>query len=216
MGRGAILAHLLDHSSAGSGRPVVVKRVEVQNAELNLRAVRKHLQLLHGLKHHNVVKVIGALDEASYSQGLVSYLVEYMPQKSLHNVLASMPEASVDQAVLLSTLTQIAAGMAYLESIKLVHGQLSCHNCYVDADGTVKVGEFGVRWEQESVALRWMSWESALEGCFSSASDVWSFGVCGWEVYSLCSQLPYNDLDEEGVFENLKSMHHNGELEVLY
>jgi len=216
IGKRAILARLLEHSSSGSGRPVVVKRVEAQKAEMDLRPVKKHLQLLHGLKHYNFVKVIGALDDGSYnSQFLTSYLVEYMPQGSLRNILASIPETSVDQATLLSSLTQIAAGMAYLESTKMVHGQLSCHNCYVDADGAVKVGEFGVRWEHEGSAVRWMSWESALEGSFSTASDVWSFGVCGWEVYSLCAQLPYNDLDEEGVFENLKSLHLNGELKVV-
>ena len=86
---------------------------------------------------------------------------------------------------------QIAAGMAYLSSIGVVHRDLACRNVLVSADKALKISDFGLSRETEDmyvqqstgrVPYKWMALESILAREFTSASDVWSFGVVLWEV----------------------------------
>ena len=86
---------------------------------------------------------------------------------------------------------QIAAGMAYLSSIGIVHRDLACRNVLVNADKALKITDFGLSREAEEmyiqqsmgrVPYKWMALESILAREFTSASDVWSYGIVLWEV----------------------------------
>ena len=78
---------------------------------------------------------------------------------------------------------------------------LACRNCFINTGMTVKVGNFGMAQKlyasdyvrvcgQVVLPIRWMAPESIIYGIFSLQSDVWSFGVVVWEVFSFALQ-PY-------------------------
>ena len=122
-------------------------------------------------------------------------VTEFMSKGALLNYLRDHPEsASLTIIDLIDMASQIASGMAYLEKVKLVHRDLAARNCLVGENRTVKVADFGlarILEEDYYIAqfgtkfpIKWTAPEAANKGKFTSKSDVWSFGILLYELFT--------------------------------
>ncbi|XP_017854588.1 vascular endothelial growth factor receptor 1 isoform X2 [Drosophila busckii] len=112
---------------------------------------------------------------------------------------------SVTTNDLVSWAFQVARGMDYLSSKKVLHGDLAARNILLCEGNVVKICDFGLarsmyrgdnykKSESGKLPIKWLALESLSDHVFSTYSDVWSFGIVLWELFSL-AKVPYPGID---------------------
>ncbi|KAL9699926.1 hypothetical protein quinque_003367 [Culex quinquefasciatus] len=188
---------------------VAVKALK-ENASAKTQAdFKREIELISDLKHDNIVCILGVV----LKEEPLCMLFEYMAQGDLHEFLiANSPNEGkqLTQLQFLLISQQICDGMEYLASHHYVHRDLAARNCLVGESLTVKISDFGLsrdiyssdyyRVQSKSLLpVRWMPSESILYGKFTTESDVWSFGVVLWEIYSYGLQPYYGYSNQEVI-----------------
>uniref|UniRef100_A0A8C4J4M5 receptor protein-tyrosine kinase n=1 Tax=Dromaius novaehollandiae TaxID=8790 RepID=A0A8C4J4M5_DRONO len=163
---------------------------------------------LRGLHHRNLLPITHVcIEEGEKPMVLLPYmnwgnLKLFLRQCKL--VEANNPQA-ISQQDLVHMAIQIACGMSYLARREVIHKDLAARNCVIDDALQVKITDnalsrdlfpmdYHCLGDNENRPVRWMALESLVNNEFSSASDVWAFGVTLWELMTL-GQTPYVDID---------------------
>ncbi|XP_023253065.1 NT-3 growth factor receptor-like [Seriola lalandi dorsalis] len=182
---------------------------------------QREAELLTNLQHEHIVKFYGVCVDGDP----LIMVFEYMKHGDLNKFLrAHGPDAMIlvdgqplqtngelGLSQMLHIASQIAAGMIYLASQHFVHRDLATRNCLVGNGLLVKIGDFGMSRDIYStdyyrvgghtmLPIRWMPPESIMYRKFTTESDVWSFGVILWEIFTYGKQ-PWFQLANNEVIE---------------
>ncbi|XP_066954935.1 discoidin domain-containing receptor 2-like [Macrobrachium rosenbergii] len=217
----------------GATQMVAMKTLRAGASDSAKKDFRQEARILSRLDDANIVQLVGMVTRTEP----LCMLLEYMEYGDLYQFLRRhrgegtvtpvsfiAPEGEEDPVLsygaLIYIASQVASAMKYLESLKIVHRDLATRNCLVGRQLTIKISDFGMsralysndyyrlNEDRALLPIRWMAWESILQGRFSTKSDVWSFGVTLWEILTMARQQPYDELSDEGVLENISHCYH--------
>ncbi|XP_043935738.1 high affinity nerve growth factor receptor [Protopterus annectens] len=180
---------------------------------------QREAELLTVLQHEHIVKFYGVCKDG---EPLIM-VFEYMKHGDLNRFLRShgpdakildhskgQPFGQLNLTQMLQIATQIASGMVYLASLHFVHRDLATRNCLVGDNLVVKIGDFGMSRDIYStdyyrvggrtmLPIRWMPPESIMYRKFTTESDIWSFGVVLWEIFTYGKQPWYQLSNNEAI-----------------
>ncbi|XP_074634445.1 proto-oncogene tyrosine-protein kinase receptor Ret-like [Acropora palmata] len=191
---------------------VAVKMLKENAQEVERRDLLSELEIMKKLKPHpHVIKLLGCVTIADP----VLVIIEYVPYGDLLGYLRKSrglndnyfkdpdikPQTSLSSLQLMLMTWQIADGMSYLSSRKIIHRDLAARNILAGEGEKCKVTDFGMarnvqeenvyeRKTKGRIPVKWTAYESLKSGRYTTKSDVWSFGVVLYEIFTIGGQ-PY-------------------------
>nr|GMC97370.1 serine/threonine-protein kinase STY13-like [Ipomoea batatas] len=176
------------------------QRLEAEIASLRM-AFSQEVSVWHKLDHPNVTKFIGATmgttelniqtdnGQIGMPRNVCCVVVEYLPGGTLKSFLIKNRRRKLPFKV----VVQLA--------LDLARGDVKTENMLLDRHRTVKIADFGVARVEasnpndmtgETGTLGYMAPEVLNGNPYNRKCDVYSFGICLWEIY--CCDMPYPDL----------------------
>ncbi|XP_067031032.1 proto-oncogene tyrosine-protein kinase receptor Ret-like [Acropora muricata] len=191
---------------------VAVKMLKENAQEVERRDLLSELEIMKKLKPHpHVIKLLGCVT----INDPVLVIIEYVPYGDLLGYLRKSrglndnyfndpdikPQTSLSSLQLMLMSWQIADGMSYLSSRKIIHRDLAARNVLVGVGEKCKVTDFGMarnvteenvyeRKTKGRIPVKWTASEALKSGRYTTKSDVWSFGVVLYEIFTIGGQ-PY-------------------------
>ncbi|KAL0279111.1 UNVERIFIED_CONTAM: hypothetical protein PYX00_000731 [Menopon gallinae] len=198
-------------------QPVAVKKLKSNALSTTRLDLEREIAIMENLKHRNIVEIIGAIHEPD-----ISLVMEFVRYGSLETYLKVNKE-TLKTETLLKFALDVACGMDYLGKKNIVHRDLAARNILVASENHVKISDFGlarfvgqnnyyILKTNRELPIKWYAPESLKDGRFSHLSDVWSYGVTLFEMFSLGEdpklQCCTNDMDQSQLLSALESGSH--------
>ncbi|KAK6297300.1 hypothetical protein J4Q44_G00318830 [Coregonus suidteri] len=189
---------------------VAIKTLKVGYSEKQRRDFLCEASIMGQFDHPNVIHLEGVVTRGKP----VMIVIEYMENGSLDAFLRKH-DGQFTVIQLVGMLRGIAAGMRYLSDMGYVHRDLAARNVLVNSNLVCKVSDFGLSRviddDPEAVytttggkiPVRWTAMEAIQYRKFTSASDVWSYGIVMWEVMSY-GERPYWDMSNQDVIKAIE------------
>ncbi|XP_005797141.1 ephrin type-A receptor 3-like isoform X2 [Xiphophorus maculatus] len=183
---------------------VAIKSLKAGYSDKQRRDFLSEASIMGQFDHPNIIRLEGVVTKCKP----VMIITEFMENGSLDTFLKHDGQFTVIQLV--GMLRGIASGMKYLSDMSYVHRDLAARNILVNSNLVCKVSDFGLSRVLEDdpeaayttrggkIPIRWTAPEAIAYRKFTSASDVWSYGIVMWEVISY-GERPYWEMSNQDV-----------------
>uniref|UniRef100_A0A674PKW4 receptor protein-tyrosine kinase n=1 Tax=Takifugu rubripes TaxID=31033 RepID=A0A674PKW4_TAKRU len=183
---------------------VAIKTLKPGYSEKQRLDFLSEASIMGQFSHPNIIRLEGVVTKFKH----IMIVTEYMDNGALDTYLKIPPYQ------LVGMLRGIAAGMQYLSDMSYVHRDLAARNILVNSNLECKVSDFGLSRVLEDddegtyttrggkIPIRWTAPEAIAYRKFTSASDVWSFGIVMWEVMAF-GERPYWDMSNHEVMKTI-------------
>ncbi|XP_034027847.1 ephrin type-A receptor 2 [Thalassophryne amazonica] len=184
---------------------VAIKTLKPGYTEKQRQDFLSEASIMGQFSHQNIIRLEGVVTKFKHAM----IVTEYMENGALDRYLRDH-DGEFSSFQLLGMLRGIAAGMKYLSDMSYVHRDLAARNILVNNNLECKVSDFGLSRVLEDdpegtyttsggkIPIRWTAPEAIAYRKFTSASDVWSFGIVMWEVMAF-GERPYWDMSNHEV-----------------
>uniref|UniRef100_A0AAR2LYB2 receptor protein-tyrosine kinase n=1 Tax=Pygocentrus nattereri TaxID=42514 RepID=A0AAR2LYB2_PYGNA len=186
---------------------VAIKTLKGGYTDKQRRDFLSEASIMGQFQHPNIIHLEGIITASCP----VMIITEFMENGALDSFLR-LNDGQFTPIQLVGMLRGIASGMKYLSEMSYVHRDLAARNILVNSNLVCKVSDFGLsRFLQENssdptytsslggkIPIRWTAPEAIAFRKFTSASDVWSYGIVMWEVMSF-GERPYWDMSNQDV-----------------
>uniref|UniRef100_A0A8D2Q641 Fibroblast growth factor receptor n=1 Tax=Varanus komodoensis TaxID=61221 RepID=A0A8D2Q641_VARKO len=225
-----VMAEAMGIDKDKPSRPVTVavKMLKDDATDKDLSDLVSEMEMMKMIgKHRNILNLLGACTQ----DGPLYVLVEYASKGNLREYLRArrppgmdysfdtckLPEEQLTFKDFVSAAYQVARGMEYLASQKCIHRDLAARNVLVTEDNVMKIADFGLARDVHNIdyykkttngrlPVKWMAPEALFDRVYTHQSDVWSFGVLLWEIFTLGGS-PYPGVPVEELFKLLREGH---------
>lgn len=177
------------HRAIYNDEAVAAKILSTEHAAggLEFKSFFREIGVLTALTHHGVLKIVGCVTK---TDPLI-----ILTELCVHGSLSDMLSKAEHGLHLRSCALQMVESVRYIHSREVLHRDLAARNWFVHADGTLRLGDFGMAHNLAygaseynvklgRVASRWAAPATLVHNVFNYGTDVWSLSVAMHELYS--------------------------------
>ncbi len=186
----------------GSEKLVAIKTLKPNSSDASKSKFLQEAYLLAQFKNSKIVALIGVVTQTEPTW----IVLEYMEMGSL---LSYLQNPMIKTRLMASEMTrfacQICAGMYYLGEKGFIHRDLAARNVLINKLFVCKIADFGLSQNTtatsskgDKIPVRWTAPEAIRFNRYSTASDVWSYGVVLYEVWTY-ADTPYGTWDNQRI-----------------